>query len=30
MSRLLLCDLVATVLRLGLHDLLGIEVLDEM
>ncbi len=30
MSRLLLCDMVATVLRIGLHDLLGIEVLDEM
>ncbi len=30
MSRLLLCDRVATVLAIGLHDLLGIEVLDEM
>ncbi len=30
MSRLLLCNMVATVLRIGLHDLLGIEVLDEM
>lgn len=30
MSRLLLCDMVATVLRIGLHDLLGIEVLEEM
>ena len=30
MSRLLLCNMVATVLRIGLHELLGIEVLDEM
>ncbi len=30
MSRLLLCDMVATVLRIGLHDLLGIDVLEEM
>lgn len=29
-SRLLLCDMVARVLRLGLQELLGIEVLDEM
>jgi arginyl-tRNA synthetase len=30
MSRLLLCHYAATVLRIGLKDLLGIEVLDEM
>jgi arginyl-tRNA synthetase len=30
LSRLALCDMVATVLRIGLHDLLGIEVLEEM
>ncbi len=30
MSRLLLCHHVSTVLRVGLKDLLGIEVLDEM
>jgi len=30
LSRLRLCDMVATVLRIGLHDLLGIEVLEEM
>jgi arginyl-tRNA synthetase len=29
-SRLLLCDMAATVLRIGLQDLLGIEVLEEM
>ncbi len=30
LSRLLLCDMVATTLRIGLQDLLGIPVLDEM
>lgn len=30
MSRLFLCHCVADVLRVGLHDLLGIEVLEEM
>lgn len=30
MSRLRLCDMVGTVLRIGLNDLLGIEVLEEM
>jgi arginyl-tRNA synthetase len=30
LSRLALCDMVATVLKIGLHDLLGIEVLEEM
>jgi arginyl-tRNA synthetase len=30
MSRLLLCHHVASALKLGLQDLLGIEVLDEM
>ncbi|MCL2639282.1 MAG: arginine--tRNA ligase [Phycisphaerales bacterium] len=30
LSRLRLCDMVATVLRIGLHDLLGIQVLEEM
>jgi len=30
LSRLRLCDMVATVLRIGLRDLLGIEVLEEM
>ena len=30
LSRLLLCDMTAQVLRIGLHDLLGIEVLEEM
>jgi arginyl-tRNA synthetase len=30
MSRLRLCDMVATVLRIGLFDLLGIDVLEEM
>ena len=29
-SRLLLCYMTATVLRIGLSDLLGIEVLEEM
>jgi len=29
-SRLLLCDMVGTVLRIGLKELLGIEVLEEM
>jgi len=29
-SRLLLCDLVARTLHIGLHDLLGIQTLDEM
>jgi arginyl-tRNA synthetase len=30
MSRLLLCHHVATTLKIGLTDLLGIDVLDEM
>jgi arginyl-tRNA synthetase len=30
LSRLALCDMVATVLRIGLQDLLGIQVLEEM
>jgi arginyl-tRNA synthetase len=30
MSRLLMCEMVARVLRIGLSDLLGIEVMDEM
>ena len=29
-SRLILCELTATILRIGLHDLLGIGVLEEM
>ena len=29
-SRLLLCHYVSEVLRIGLHDLLGIDVMDEM
>ncbi|MCL2648767.1 MAG: DALR anticodon-binding domain-containing protein [Phycisphaerales bacterium] len=30
LSRLRLCDMVATVLRIGLQELLGIKVLEEM